>query len=558
VIVTSAAFLALASPAAAAADDLDRFKSEIDRFVARLGPATNGVVKWEGSDPLAIRIEGNTQVAVITDVRLSLSSQEVDRLAFDRVEIRQTGQSEDGKRIELAILLPRAGTLDEADGTHLEIALTGARATAVVDAQSGRGRDIAIDIANARIEQPKTGAWVGFGPLSMTSRLVGEPDGGWSEPVDFETRGVEFSFPQGPSGVIGRAAFSGKSSGPRLEGLERLRDALDMPQTGDRAAPLDRFWATLQESPALFGTIRGEAAVEGLTVRGTTAETLVSLAKTEIATEATGLDGDTATIGFSIREEGLELAPTLLDADRIPRRIVIDLGLGNLSTTALRDLLAAAGPEREDPGVGHTGEPPQATQQLLAAIAKLDPVLRIPQISVDTRDIGVELTGEARGSPLASASKGYAEADLVVRGFDAIPRLGVDFPIAEYLPVLKEMGAEAKAPDGTLRVQFHLASALPRRITVNGNDISAWFAPGPSKPGQPRNLSLSDPPLRGDDVMGVQRALAAAKIAVEQDGVYRSSTAAAVAHFQKEQGLNVDGIVDLVTRQRLGVGDTPR
>jgi peptidoglycan hydrolase-like protein with peptidoglycan-binding domain len=71
-------------------------------------------------------------------------------------------------------------------------------------------------------------------------------------------------------------------------------------------------------------------------------------------------------------------------------------------------------------------------------------------------------------------------------------------------------------------------------------------------------LSLSDPPLRGDDVMGVQRALAAAKIAVEQDGVYRSSTAAAVAHFQKEQGLNVDGIVDLVTRQRLGVGDTPR
>ena len=479
-IVTIVAFLAPAPPAAAA-DDLDRFKSEIDRFVGRLGPTTNGVVKWEGSDPLAIRVEGDARVAVITNLRLSLSSPEVDRLAFDRVEIRQTGRSEDGKLIELAILLPKQGTLDEADGTHIEIALTEARATAVVEALSGRGRDIAIDIAKARIEQPKTGAWIGFGPLSMTSRLVGEPDGGWSEPVDLEAREVEFSFPQGPSGVIGRAAFNGKSSGPRLESLERLRDALDMLQTGERAAPLDRFWATLQESPALFGTIRGEAAVEGLTVRGTTAETLVSLTKAEIATQATGLDGDTAAIGFSIREEGLELAPTLLDAARIPRRAVIDLGLGNLSTTALRGLLAAAGPEPEDSSVGQTPGPPQATQQLFAAIALLDPVLRIRQISVDTRDFGIGLTGETRGSLLASASKVHAEADLVVRGFDAIPPVGMDSPLAEYLPVLREMGVESKAPDGTRRVQFHLASSPPQPITVNGNDISAWFGARPIK-----------------------------------------------------------------------------
>ncbi|HMD65716.1 MAG TPA: peptidoglycan-binding domain-containing protein [Stellaceae bacterium] len=57
----------------------------------------------------------------------------------------------------------------------------------------------------------------------------------------------------------------------------------------------------------------------------------------------------------------------------------------------------------------------------------------------------------------------------------------------------------------------------------------------------------------------VQRALVAAKIAVDQDGIYRPSTAAAVAHFQKEQRINVNGVVDVVTRQRLGVAaDTPR
>jgi len=60
-------------------------------------------------------------------------------------------------------------------------------------------------------------------------------------------------------------------------------------------------------------------------------------------------------------------------------------------------------------------------------------------------------------------------------------------------------------------------------------------------------------------VKDVQRALVAAKIAVDQDGIYRPSTAAAVAHFQKEQRINVNGVVDVVTRQRLGVAaDTPR
>ena len=51
----------------------------------------------------------------------------------------------------------------------------------------------------------------------------------------------------------------------------------------------------------------------------------------------------------------------------------------------------------------------------------------------------------------------------------------------------------------------------------------------------------------------MQRALAAAKIAVDQDGIYDAATAAAVARFQKQNGINVSGVVDTATRQQLGV-----
>jgi peptidoglycan hydrolase-like protein with peptidoglycan-binding domain len=54
-------------------------------------------------------------------------------------------------------------------------------------------------------------------------------------------------------------------------------------------------------------------------------------------------------------------------------------------------------------------------------------------------------------------------------------------------------------------------------------------------------------------VTEVQRALFAAKLPVEQDGVYRMSTAAAVARFQKQKNINVSGVVDAATRQALGL-----
>jgi peptidoglycan hydrolase-like protein with peptidoglycan-binding domain len=65
--------------------------------------------------------------------------------------------------------------------------------------------------------------------------------------------------------------------------------------------------------------------------------------------------------------------------------------------------------------------------------------------------------------------------------------------------------------------------------------------------------------MQGGDVRSVQRALSAANIMVEEDGVYNSATAGAVARFQKEKGINVSGVVDATTRQRLsGVEDPPR
>ena len=49
------------------------------------------------------------------------------------------------------------------------------------------------------------------------------------------------------------------------------------------------------------------------------------------------------------------------------------------------------------------------------------------------------------------------------------------------------------------------------------------------------------------------RALAAAKVPVEQDGVYRILTATAVARFQEQKGMNVSGVVDPATWQALGL-----
>jgi hypothetical protein len=434
----------------------------------------------------------------------------------------------------------------------------------VVEAQSGRGLETLVEIASVRIDHPKTGTWVGLGPLSMSSKLVAEPNGGWSGPVEFEVKGIEYFLPQVPiGGAIGRIAFSGRSAGPRLDELDKLRRTIDQLQAEDSKSPQARgaaFLETLSSISKPFSTIRGEVALEDLTVRSVTGETLVALRKAGSTTEITGLDTEQAALRFSVSHEGLELAPSLLENRKVPRGAVLDFGVAELSTQALTKLLHVLVSATHQWGSGESeseADKQQAVQQALGAAAMLNPTFHIYDIAIDTDEVGVDLTGEAKGSPLAP--KGYtASGDLAVRGFDAIPKLSGGIPFAEYLPVLREIGVEGTAPDGTPRLQFHLTSAPTNWITINKNDVSAWFDGTESAGGQPRLLRPSDPPMRGNDVKSVQRALADAKISVEQDGEYNPATAGAVARFQKQKGLNVSGVVDAATRRRLGeMGDAP-
>lgn len=68
-----------------------------------------------------------------------------------------------------------------------------------------------------------------------------------------------------------------------------------------------------------------------------------------------------------------------------------------------------------------------------------------------------------------------------------------------------------------------------------------------------RTLLLRMPPMRGADVEAVQRALVAAGIAVDVDGVFGPATAQAVIRFQGMRGLTVDGVVGPATRTALGL-----
>ena len=539
-----------ASTRADAEPDVDRFKTEIDAFLGRLGPSSNGTVKWVGSDPYEVRRDGEALLAIIENARLSLDTPQPGQLVLDRIEIREIARKEEGKLIELALALPKNVILRETDGTETRIKLTGAIADTVVEAELGRGRETLVEIASARIDHPKTGTWASLGPLSMSSKLVAEPNGGWSGPVEFEVKGIEYFLPQGPvGGAIDRIAFTGRSAGPRLNELDKLRSALDGLQANNSKSPQARgtaFLAALSTVSEPFSAIRGELALEGLTVRSVTGEALLALAKAGSTTEVTGLDTEQAALRFSISQEGLDLAPSLLENWKVPRRVVLDFGVTDLSTHALTNLLHALSTATDQRVSGESeseANKQEALQQAIGAASMLNPTIHIYDVAIDTEEVGVDLTVEAKGSPLAP--KGYtASGDLAVRGFDAIPKLSGGVPFAEYLPVLREIGVEGTAPDGTPRLQFHLTSAPTNWITINSNDVSTWFEGTETATGQPRMLRPSDPPMRGTDVKNVQRALAAAKISVEQDGEYNSATAGAVARFQKQNGLNVSGVVD--------------
>jgi len=539
-----------ASPLQAGDPALDAFKAEIDAIISGLAPATNGSLEWVGADRLEVRREGDRLVAVITGAKLTLHANEVVRLTSDRVEIQQTAAQDGRNSTDLVVLLPKQTMFADAVGTETKLILEDGRVNALIDAKSGRIRAMEVAVAGARVDQSATGAWISSGPLAMMSKVVAEADGRWNAPTKFGLRKAEFYFPEAPArGTIDRIAFEGFSAGPKMDELERLRDTLAALEREKEAPPdarLARLLEVLPTVPSVFGAVQGDAVLEGLSVRGEADERFVSLTKVEFTAGATGFDSDMAAFRFTIREDGLELAPSLLDARLVPHRVIIDFGVEGLKTPALRALVQAA------TLTAGADERQHAEQQMLGALAILNPVWRIYEVALDTQDVGAQLTAQAEGTPLSST--GYtAEGELVVRGWDALPNLALGTSFIEYLPFLKEFAEAFSAPDGSPRLKFHVGSAPPKWVLVNGHDVSSWLEESEPPSGQPRLLKPAEPPMQGPDVTDVQRALAAAKVPVEQDGVYRASTATAVARFQKQKGMNVSGVVDTPTRQALGL-----
>jgi hypothetical protein len=245
----------------------------------------------------------------------------------------------------------------------------------------------------------------------------------------------------------------------------------------------------------------------------------------------------------------------MLDPARVPHHFVLEFGMEDLATAPLRTIIAAAIKSRED---ADSAGRQLAGMQLLGAAAALNPVLRIYDLALDTRDVGVTGKAETKGSPLGP--NGFkAKGEVSVRGFAALPELiGPDDSLAVYLPLLEQIGAPEKGPGGAPVLAFHLASVPPKWLTINGNDVSAWFTPDEHPAGEPRLLRPAGPPIKGAEVDAVQNALAAAGIKAPQNGRYDAATAAAVARFQKINGLNVDGVVDSATRRKLGLQPSPR
>jgi hypothetical protein len=551
--IAAAAALCLVLAPAHAAD----LKADINAFIHQIETGSHGLVKWQGAKRFDVRQEGDAAIADIGDARITIQDPAAKpparsaEILLDHVAVRREPAPDNSVR--LSIDLPAKVVLTQ--GTE-EATLTLDKGTAevVLDAKSSRARETTAALTGARLADKKTGDWVGFGPLSFTSKVVAAADGGWTGPVDFELRKIEFFVAKASlGGTIDRIGYTARSGGPDLAALNRLRDRLEaLRQMDDAALPeqrLNAMLALLPTIPSLFSQAKGELTVTGVTARAAGGEPLVSLAKASAGGALTGMSGDAAALRMTFQYDGLALAPSLAAANKVPRHAILDFGVENVATGPLRTIIEAAGKMHPD---AKEADKQQATAQMLGAAAMLNPVFRVYDLAVETPDLGVEATGEANGSPLSP--KGYAaHADIAVRDFDALPGLLGQTPLTPYLPLLGEIGDRSSGADATKLLKFHLASAPQKWLTLNGGDITAWFAGDGAKAAEPRLLRPNEPPPTGADVAAVQRALKAHNVAAPESGAYDGATAAAVAHFQKQNGLNVDGVVDRATRQKLGI-----
>jgi Putative peptidoglycan binding domain len=555
----------LASPPRAAAADADALKTAIEVFLHRAEASADGHLRWDGADSFTVKTSGDAAVATLVNAHFSLRKAPDDAkplasFTLDRIEISRKPAAQGGKFDDLAVVLPALVTFVTGDGREVDLTLKDGHASALLEGPGDRQRAAAMSFAEARVEDKGdkgTGGqdWARFGPLNTSWKTVRNDDGSWHNPIDFELKGLEFLIAEAPlAGRVERVAYTADATGPSLAALDELRDRMAEIRDEAKSHPekAGAAWLpVLSKLLAVFNTSKGDLTVEQASAKRPDGETLMTLAKARMAGTIAGLDGDSATLRFSLGHEGLTLAPSLVPAAQVPRRADLDFGFEKIAMSVLRticDAAAKGGPDASD------ADRQAANSQMLVAAMALSPVFHIYDASVEFPDVAVSASGEAHRAPPLPI--GYAATgDLSVRGFDALSEVLTSRFDRALLPLVKFIGHAAADAGGHPVTRFALTSAIGRWIEVNGSNLANWSGAPPS--GAQRLLRLADPPLRGDDVTAVQKAVADNRVEPFTDGVYDTATALAVARFQKGAGLNVDGTVDAATRDKLGLKPHP-
>ena len=423
-----------------------------------------------------------------------------------------------------------------------------------LEAPGDHQRAMTLSLAGGRIEQKDHKDYLAFGALASGWKIIRTDGGGWRAPFDVELKGLEFLFADAPlAGTVDRIFYSGEAAGPSLADLDAMRDKVAEIREQDSPEQRIAGWlGLLPQLVAIFTSSKGELTVENIMAKKPDGETQVTLKKANLGGGLFGLDSEKATLSVTMGYEGLTLAPSLLPETQVPQRGMIDFAIEDIATSALRTLAEAASEAKPD---APDEVRQKAIQQLTLTAMSLSPVLRLHEAGVDFKRVKIAATGEAKRAPPMPVGYSVA-ADIAVRGFDALSDIVTSNLGRAYLPLLKFIGTAETATDGTPAVKFHLTSGFGQTIAVNGSNLAAWLnthvssSPGPT---QQRTLQLTDPPMTGDDVRTVQQALPADKQGSFLAGSYDTATALAVAQFQKDSGLNVDGVVDAKTRDKLGI-----
>jgi hypothetical protein len=551
-----ATVIALIPAGAARAADTDALKSEVEAALHRFETSTDGRLRWDGADSFEVRPNGDAATATLANVRFSLRKesddpQPVATITLDRVEVERKPAS-GGARVDYAFTLPPNSVLTAGD-TTITLTLNDGKSTLAVENPGEHRRGTTLSIAGGRIEEKGGKNWATFGRIEANSAVQRGDQGSWREPYSLEMAGFDFRLDEALlTGSVKRIGYAGEAHGQSLEDLDKLRDRLaefhDVP-SGEAERKVRVWLEALPLFLTAFSSAQGEMTIENVSAKEPGGEKLVTLQKATLGGDVGGFDGKAVTFRLTASHEGLDIAPSLVPPNEVPHRAVFDIAIEEISTAALRGLAEAAGhslPSASD------GEKQQAMAQVIATAMSLQPVLRLRQLAVDFKEVGIDASGEARRAPPAPV--GYtASGDVRVRGFDALVELIRRRLLRDQLPLLKFIAAPDKAADGSPLDKFHLTSAPGHKLTVNGSDLAAWFDNQGTKP--PRTLRLADPPLDGADVRAVQKALPPG--GGWTDGVYDTATALAVMRFQKQNGLNIDGAVNDATRDKLGIKPPP-